>query len=190
MMDEDTLVALIKKHKAEEQGLEPEAPEAETVTKGPESNGKTPLLDRAIAPNYLPRKGRITYRLISRAGRMMLPDRRKPSPDGRYRNKKYQIDCPIDGNMAWNGGTEVLIDVDRGIQIDYYGVKEWTGPDGRWAFRAEVQRWWGNILAAQNADLMKWAKIIVVLILILCGLVTVFLVLGPGAFSQAGGGSP
>jgi len=162
--------------------------EEEAVLSKRGANGSKSIQDRALAPNYLPRRGKIKYRLVSRAGRLNLLDVRKPSRDGRYRSKKWGIDIPIDGSKAWNGGTEIWIDADRGLQMDYVGFEEWRGPDGRWAFRAEVHRWWGAILAAQNQDILKWAKLGVILTAILIAGVLGLAIFGPGIVGGTGGG--
>lgn len=115
----------------------------------------------------MPKKGTIRYRLIDFAGRRNIVDERKPSPDGWYRSEKYKIEVPIDGNAAFNGGTEVWIDLADGVQItNFDGIRGWEGPDGRFVYDAAVGKMWALVMAAKFGDLMKYAKIAIVLILV------------------------
>lgn len=123
-------------------------------------NGNVQLNQAVI----LPKKGTIRYRLIDFSGRRTIIHEAKPSTSGRYVNDKYAIDCPIDGSALFNGGTEAWIDVNHGIQItNFDGIRGWVGPDGKWSYRAEVGKMWGLILAAKGGELLKWAKLAVLL---------------------------
>lgn len=127
-------------------------------------NGKKASLNE---PVVMPKSGKIRYRLIDFGSRSNVIDERKPSHDGRYKNDKYQIDCPIDGSALFNGGTECWVDVNQGIQItNFDGVRGWVGIDGKFSYKAEVGKMWALVLAAKLGDLMKYAKILVLLVLV------------------------
>lgn len=145
-----------------------QATETQQINENTPPNGNgyrqfQPVINETVV---LPKKGKMRYRLIDPAGRRSVIDERKPDNLGRYKNDKYQIDCPIDGSMLWNGGTEVWIDVTRGIQITYDGLRGWVGIDGKFSYKAEVGKMWALVLAAKLGDLMKYAKIAILLILV------------------------
>lgn len=127
-------------------------------------NGAKPRLNETVV---MPKKGTIRYRLIDFSGRRNIVDERKPSPDGWYRSEKYKIELPIDGNSAFNGGTEIWIDLADGVQItNFDGIRGWEGPDGRFVYDAAVGKMWALVMAAKFGDLMKYAKIAIILILV------------------------
>lgn len=150
-----------------------------------ETQELTPKGIRKLSGGTLPKKGKLRYRLIDPATGLIHVDERRPSKDGRYRNENYGIDLPIDGDLSYNAGQEVWIDAGRGIQIHYDGI-DWKGPDGRWAFRAEVRRWFSDILAAQAADLIKWVKVGAILIGITLAVLLVAVVILSGQITQGG----
>lgn len=140
----------------------------ETVQVEPEKIVKENGTRRLNETVVLPKKGKLRYRLIDFAGRRNIIVERKPTDDGRYRSEKYKFDCPIDGSALFNGGTEAWIDVNRGVQItNFDGItEEWVGIDGRFSYRAEVGKQWALIQAAKLGDLMKYAKIVIALVLV------------------------
>lgn len=137
--------------------------ETETIVQE-NGDGKKPVLNDHV---LMPKKGKIRYRLIDFAGRRNIIVERPPSPDGWFRSEKYKIEVPIDGNSAFNGGTEVWIDLADGVQItNFDGIRGWEGPDGRFVYDAAVGKMWALVMAAKFGDLMKYAKIAIVLILV------------------------
>lgn len=68
-----------------------------------------------------------------RAGRLALRN-------GRYFNRKLGLDVPLDPGMDWNGGGDLYIDGDRGVQVTYEGLHGWLGIDGRYAFAADFRK--------------------------------------------------
>lgn len=118
-------------------------------------------------PVVMPRKGKLRYRLIDFPGRRNIIDERKPSDDGFYHSEKYHMTVAIDGNYLFNGGTEVWIDLANGVQItDFSGIRGWEGPDGRFVYDAAVGKMWALVMAAKFGDLMKYAKIAILLVLV------------------------
>jgi hypothetical protein len=134
--------------------------ETETVIK---ENGSRKLNEHVV----MPKKGTIRYRLIDFSGRRNIVVERPPSNDGWFRSEKHKIEIPIDGNHAFNGGTEIWIDLADGIQItNFDGIRGWEGPDGRFVYDAAVGKMWALVMAAKFGDLMKYAKIAILLILV------------------------
>lgn len=65
---------------------------------------------------------------------------RKVALDGRYRDDKAKIDVPLHPNMSTNGGREIWIDAERGVQVQYQGLKGWVGLDGRYQHASDVRK--------------------------------------------------
>ena len=139
-------------------------PVSETVQVEAAPNGNKNEWERSIVR---PKGNKLRYRLIDFAGRRSSIDERKPASDGFYENEKLKLKLPIDGNYLFNEGTEAWIDVNTGYQItNFNGVRNWEGPDGRFLYEAAVGKMWAMVLAAKMGDLLKYAKIAVILILV------------------------
>lgn len=100
--------------------------------------------------------------LIDHDVRPRKDSRRKTfiDPDGYVVSKRLGLRVLLDGRMVRQ--RTVLIDSARGVQVDYDGI-EWTGIDGKYSYHMEVRRTIQAMASAKIADLLKWAKLAVVL---------------------------
>lgn len=77
----------------------------------------------------------------------------------RFRSDRDQIDVLLRPDMAWNGGRDVWVDAERGIEVnygnprknapkmglagevvEYAGLPRWVGVDGRYTYAAQINK--------------------------------------------------
>lgn len=99
--------------------------------------------------------------------------------DGRYRDVKSEIDVPLMPGMAVNGGADIHIDAERGVQVKYAGLAGWVGIDGRWSFAAEVRKHLAA-LQTRGLDFTKYLWPATIVISVVFGSIVVIAALGMG----------
>lgn len=117
------------------QTLEPVTNNAQTV-QAPGNYTRSPVrLDRA-------RRGKTRVHVLypSHNAHHTVRAGRRALKNGRYFNRRLELDVPLDPGMDWNGGGDIYIDGDRGVQTTYTGLAGWLGIDGRYAYAADFRK--------------------------------------------------
>lgn len=95
---------------------------------------------------------------------------RVPYPiNGKVELKKAKLSVLLDGAMMFGGGKVALVDLEKGIQIDYKGLDSWLGIDGKKTWVHERDLSFQQVANANNRDLLKWAKYALLLVAINLG---------------------
>jgi len=104
----------------------------------------------------------------------------RPDQAGNLTFKKRGLTVPLDAKMAWNGGEGVLIDAERGIQIDYCGASQWIGIDGKKTYTANRDIRMRQVAYMTAGDYLKWAKIImgIFIVMLLANTITIIVLAG------------
>jgi len=90
--------------------------------------------------------------------------KRRVALNGRYRDERAQIDVPLHPNMSTNGGKEIWIDAEKGVQVQYRGLTGWVGVDGRYTFAAQIKKD-AQDLQTRGFDFSKYVWPIIIFVL-------------------------
>lgn len=109
-----------------------------------------------------------------------------PQADGSVKDKERKIHYKLDYKLLWDGGGTAYVDENRGIQVEPMPDGDWRGISG-----AETFEWdWGKIFNAiaslKSTEMLKWAKIGVMMSGIIVLLIVGLLIFGPQLFNPSG----